>query len=325
MYLRSFNFKVEHVPGKDNEFADALSREPADTYYVEDTELEEALLPPETRSPPQEIRIASTIAQDLRARIINVQTDDPPDEKDSERFLQPGQTLRFVKDAYYVDEHGKQPRLYVPYACRADVISYYHDDPLAGHPGCDETLRTVREHYFWPRMREDIHLAVGSCATCSLVKASKPIAKGANRPREPFAPWDTVAIDLMGPYPRTQRKKRFVLVVTDVMSRWVEAFAVLNSELKTIAPIIENEVFRRWGYPRVVLTDNGPQFRGTAWQEKCKAWGVLAYTTPAYHPQTNTLGRKYSELSFCYETSCKSCHGTITQLHATRTYTTATR
>ena len=101
---------------------------------------------------------------------------------------------------------------------------------------------------------------------------------------------------MMGPYPQTSRGKRFILVATDVMSRWVEALAVSSSEINIIPPILEHEVFMRWGYPRVLLSDNAPQFRGVTWQARCKAWGTLAYTTPAYHPQANPTDRRNHEV-----------------------------
>ena len=145
-------------------------------------------------------------------------------------------------------------------------------------------------------MREDIRRAVGNCASCLLVKGGKPISKGIEHSRKPTAPWDTVAIDLMGPYPRTSRGKRFVLVTTDVMSRWVEAFPVSSSEINSIAPLLENDVFMRWENPRVILSDNAPQFRGKTWRDRCKAWGALDYTTPAYQPQANPTERRNQEL-----------------------------
>ena len=52
----------------------------------------------------------------------------------------------------------------------------------------------------------------------------------------------------------------------------------------------------RWGYPRVILSDNAPQFRGITWRERCKSWGTLLYTTPAYHPQANPTERRNQEL-----------------------------
>ena len=296
MYLRAFNFTVEHVAGKENELPDALSRNPGNEIFKDDAGALEALLPPEQTKYEQRVYLASALVQDLHERIAQEQEKELFDIKDAERFLQPTQTLQFSDGVYYVHEHGNPPRAYVPYTCRSEVIAYFHDDPLACHPGADETLRAVREHYYWPRMRDDIRRAVANCATCLITKASLPIAKGVEKARQPTALWDTVAIDMMGPYPRTSRGKRFILVATDLMSRWVEAFAVSSSEVNVIAPILEREVFMRWGYPRVVLSDNAPQFRGTSWQTRCKSWGVLAYTTPAYHPQANPTERRNQEI-----------------------------
>lgn len=64
----------------------------------------------------------------------------------------------------------------------------------------------------------------------------------------------------MGPYPRSGRGKRFILVITDLFSRWVEAFPLGSSEAPIITKILEQEVFTRWGYTRAILSDNGPQF-----------------------------------------------------------------
>ena len=291
MYLRSKNFAVEHVAGKYNELPDALSRDPGAEIFAYDADALDALLPPERNKNQQHIYLASALAQDLHERIVQAQMRETVVMTDAERALQPTQTLQISDGAYYVHEHGRPSRIYVPYSCRSDLIKYFHDDPLTCHPGADETLRAIRENHFWPRMHDDVRRTVANCANCLLTKAAKPIARGVQQPRQPNAPWDTIAIDMMGPYPRTSRGKRFILVATDVMSRWVEAFAVSSSEINIIAPILEHEGFMRWGYPHVLLSDNAPQFRGVSWQARCKGWGTLAYTTPAYHPQANPTER----------------------------------
>ena len=51
MYLKSFNFSVEHIAGKNNELPDALSREPGSEMFAYDADLLEALLPPERTVP----------------------------------------------------------------------------------------------------------------------------------------------------------------------------------------------------------------------------------------------------------------------------------
>lgn len=74
-------------------------------------------------------------------------------------------------------------------------------------------------------------------------------------------------MDLMGPYPRTSLGHSYILVVTDLFTRWVEAFPLRISNAPRIIKILEEEVFSRFGYPRRILSDNGPQFTGHAWAD----------------------------------------------------------
>ena len=46
------------------------------------------------------------------------------------------------------------------------LMNLYHNHPLAGHPGRDETLRKVQEKYSWPHMRQWIKDYVKGCAIC---------------------------------------------------------------------------------------------------------------------------------------------------------------
>jgi Integrase zinc binding domain/RNase H-like domain found in reverse transcriptase len=46
------------------------------------------------------------------------------------------------------------------------IMRLVHDLPTAGHPGRDETLRKMQEHYYWPHMKEWITDYVKGCAIC---------------------------------------------------------------------------------------------------------------------------------------------------------------
>jgi hypothetical protein len=139
---------------------------------------------------------------------------------------------------------------------RPDLFRFCHDDELAGHPGGKETLRAIGTRFYWASMRKDVRRHVEGGRACTETKAARPLAQGRFQPRQPDNPWDVVALDLMGPYSRTPREKRFLLVAMDLFSRWTEAFPVPNTTIGVIAPLLEYEVFARWAYPRAILTDN---------------------------------------------------------------------
>ncbi|CAB0030668.1 unnamed protein product [Trichogramma brassicae] len=102
---------------------------------------------------------------------------------------------------------------------------------------------------------------------------------------------------LHGPYPIiAARRKRFILVVTDLFSRWTEAFPMATSDTQKVIHIMEDEVFSRWGYPQSILSDNGPQFRSAKWQEACDKWQAKLHTTAIYSPRANPTERRNQEI-----------------------------
>jgi hypothetical protein len=115
-----------------------------------------------------------------------------------------------------------------------------------GHPITAETTRAVREEFFWPGLRYDIQKLVHAYTTCATAKGGRTIAPAPPRARRPQSPWKIVALDLMDPYPKSTRCKRFILVATDMFSRWIEAFPIPKATVGIIAPLLEREAFLRW-------------------------------------------------------------------------------
>ncbi|XP_060879165.1 uncharacterized protein K02A2.6-like [Metopolophium dirhodum] len=100
----------------------------------------------------------------------------------------------------------------------------------------------------------------------------------------------------MGPYPRTSRGKQYILVATDLFSRWTEAYPLGTATTKTMTETLEREFFSRFGYPRVCLSDNGPQFVANDMRKAIEQWGAEGWTTPVYHPRANPVKRRNQEL-----------------------------
>ena len=100
----------------------------------------------------------------------------------------------------------------------------------------------------------------------------------------------------MGPHPCTGNGKENLLVVTDLFSRWVEAFPLGSATAGKIVETLENNVFNRCGYPRSILSDNGPQFRSQQWDQAGMKWDTELWTTPIYHPRVNPTERRNQEV-----------------------------
>ncbi|CAF4756647.1 unnamed protein product [Rotaria sp. Silwood2] len=91
----------------------------------------------------------------------------------------------------------------------------------------------------------------------------------------------------MGPFPPTPRQKKYLLVVVDYFTRWVDLFALRQTTATDIANILINEVVCRYGAPSYILSDNGPQFVSQLFNEICTLLGIKRKFTANYYPQTN--------------------------------------
>ena len=64
-----------------------------------------------------------------------------------------------------------------------------------------------------------------------------------------------MAVDLLGPLPESAKGNRYVIVVGDYFSRWMEALPIPNQEASTVAEKLVDEVFLRFSPPEQLHTD----------------------------------------------------------------------
>ena len=101
-------------------------------------------------------------------------------------------------------------------------------------------------------------------------------------------PFERIAMDVIGPLPQTSTGKQFVLVITDYTTRYPEAYAMSS----VTAPAVTEkmiDMFSRYGVPREILSDQGPNFMAELLKEVYAAIGVKPIRTSPYHPQTDGL------------------------------------
>ena len=190
----------------------------------------------------------------------------------------------------YVGRRGQRmpegDRLVVPRALVYQVLEGAHDDPMGGgHSGFDRTYAKVQQRFYWDGMYADTREWVLRCPTCLARKLTQrrdvPI-RGFGREDLPH-PFYYVSVDVVGPLPLSDTGNRYIVVFTDYLTRWVEAFAVPNYTAETVAGLLVREIMPRHGAPQVLLSDNGQPFRSKLVEEVTKllvrSSGTAARTT----------------------------------------------
>ena len=69
------------------------------------------------------------------------------------------------------------------------------------------------------------------------------------------APYERWYIDLTGPHPMSDRGSVYILTCLDSFTKWAEAFPLRNKEAETVAKVLVQQVFCRFGTPVLILSD----------------------------------------------------------------------
>ena len=83
------------------------------------------------------------------------------------------------------------------------------------------------------------------------------------------APCDCLATDYVGPLPVTERGNRYILLLTDHFTKYVEIIAVPNMTAEVCAARILNEYVSRWGCLLSVHSDQGRTYESKVSRDMC--------------------------------------------------------
>ena len=61
----------------------------------------------------------------------------------------------------------------------------------------------------------------------------------------------------MGPFPLGKKQLRFLIVVIDYITKWVEAESIATTTEAKITSFVWKNIICRFGVPRVIISDNG--------------------------------------------------------------------
>ena len=157
------------------------------------------------------------------------------------------------------------------------------------HLGFNKTLERLRLEWYWPGMSGDVRRHVNRCIPCQQSKPARH--KNSSKANHLWAgrPWQTVAVDLCGPFPETERGNTEILVIADHFTRWYDAIPIPDGSAKTVAQVLDERVFSYYGIPETLHSDQGPQFVSDILLECCKLWGCDKTQSSPYHPQGNSV------------------------------------
>ena len=269
------------------------SNDDVDEYFdaLSDISAAEPSFPATTPSPPDDfildlslarIKLAQHADSDIFSLIQKLRTNN----SDPHYILKDDTVFRII---YGVDPAHPSHIPYLPNSLISLVLRTYHDHPLSGHFGIRRTLDRLRDRFWWPKMRASVQNYIASCTQCAQHNILRTKPSGHLKSIEPpSAVFQILHMDFWGPVRvPSARGNRYVIVLTDNLSKYVIADAVPDCTAQSAAKFLIDRFILVHGAPERLITDNGTHFANNLLRTVTSSMKIAHAFSATYHPQTN--------------------------------------
>ena len=89
---------------------------------------------------------------------------------------------------------------------------------------------------------------------------------------------------MVGPLKGGSHKKKYLLVMVDKFTKWIEAKPVKTAKSGPMIDFISG-VVHRYGVPHSIITDNGSNFTADEVKTWCDKWALSSIMPPSITPK----------------------------------------
>ena len=247
--LQDYNLVIKHVPGKIHMAPDMLSRPPgADCGKKDNSDI--VLLPPSMF-----VTTTNTKDDTLKQRVKEAQQEH---RAEMELWCNT-QGVRKLPEGY-----AQGWRLAVPsgLVLRCELLAQFHNLPIAGHPGRDNTITLIAQHYWWPGMNTWVEWYIAGCTQCQQSKIcttrkKTPLFCIPGNPS--MCPFNIIALDIITQLPKANGHDAILTIMDQGCSR-ATTFIPCNMTItgEGVVLLYLKYLFPWFGVPSKVILDRDP-------------------------------------------------------------------
>src|SRR3978361_2553900 len=83
-----------------------------------------------------------------------------------------------------------------------------------------DKMDKIRERFDWVNYHEDVGDWCRRCTVCAAIKGPRTRSRGPMKQYNVGLPFERIAIDVAGPFPESERGKKYILIAMDYFSKW---------------------------------------------------------------------------------------------------------
>jgi len=169
------------------------------------------------------------------------------------------------------------------------IMTELHEGICGSHVGGGGSLasKVLRAGFYWPTVRQD---CVGYAQRCKQCQQHADWHKAPPEElRSIYSPWPfhTWGIDILGPFLLAIRQMKYLIVVIEYFTKWIEAEPVARITTHKVQHFVWKNIVCRFGVPRRLVSDNSTQFVSQQLGKLCAELGIKHVFASVEHPQTN--------------------------------------
>ena len=263
-YISEFSTDIQHIAGKDNPVADALSRPSINSLHERIDYVAMA-----------EKQVSDNDIQAYRIAVTSLRLEDVPMSNNGTTLL--------------CDVSTGYPRPIVPVSHQRQVFDTIHN---LSHPSIRTTRKLVASKFVWHGLNKQVTAWARTCIPCQQSKIFRHIRTPLQQFEVPQRRFTHINVDLVGPLPPSQGYTH-LLTIVDRSTRWPEAIPITDTSASACARALINNWIARFGLPTHISSDRGAQFTSCLWKNMAETLGIKLHHTTAYHPQANGMVERF--------------------------------
>ncbi|CAG7819693.1 unnamed protein product, partial [Allacma fusca] len=282
LYLDNFRINIRHIAGADNSIADFLSRY---SFNITENDKNFTIFLFDYVTP-------KCLYTEFR-RLRSIQNNDTAVQNWIAKAPERVRIDDNLKLIVFQNQNDQEWRIFIPSNLQLDIINHYHYD--YGHVGITKLIRIIRRHFDWPGLTSQVQQYVNGCISCqvSMRTTSRMYGPIQSITSDNFN--HILCLDNFGPIPSSTAGVDHVFVIEDHFTKYVRLYPM---KVVTSTNIIDR--MEKWmaefGCPKIILSDNGPQFSSKLWRKYWLKKNVQIRYTSRYTPNSNPAERIMSTL-----------------------------
>ncbi|KAG8493230.1 hypothetical protein CXB51_010553 [Gossypium anomalum] len=169
------------------------------------------------------------------------------------------------------------------------ILEEVHEGVCGTHAnGFTMARQIMRFDYYWSTMEGDCINYAKRCHKCQIY------GDRINVPPSPLhvitLPWpfSMWGMDVIGPIsPKASNGHRFIFVVIDYFTKWVEAASYANVTKLAVSKFLKKEIICRYGMPERIISDNALNLNNSTIADVCSQFKIRHHNSSPYRPKMN--------------------------------------